>query len=87
MTARFIPPTPNCGHVQGVTFTHDVSRDLWMCPKCVASLGTSIFPICTGCGRDLPKSALLSKSAPSTCSKCQRESLDAWRSNNRRNAS
>lgn len=82
MTARFIPPVPNCGHVAGVTFTHDVDRKLWLCPLCLVSVGSiaGIVPSCLACGGPLPKSVVLSISSARTCSTCARDALAHRRS-------
>jgi len=70
VTARFVPPTPNCGHVDQVTFTHDIHRDLFMCVLCLASIGQLFPPHCARCGLlPIPGTQLIA----SFCSTCQRD--------------
>jgi len=45
---RFVPPTPNCGH-DGSTFTFSTLAELWMCTRCVASVG-ALYQTCSICG-------------------------------------
>lgn len=78
MTARFIPPTPNCGHVDGVTFTHDVDRGLWFCPPCLTSLG-GLLPRCTRCTGALSIHAQTTRYASHVCFTCKRELAEARR--------
>ena len=83
MQPRFVPPTPNCGH-NASTFTHDVVRDMWLCVKCVISLG-GLMPSCEGCGGPLPVQAAITRFASRVCARCQRDRRTARRLNNRSN--
>lgn len=77
MIARFVPPTPNCGHVDQSTFTHDIDRDLFMCLLCVASCGALFPKRCSRCGL-VPIAG--TQLVASFCSTCQRDKRAARRS-------
>ncbi len=79
MTARFVPPTPNCGHVDGVTFTHVALTDVWMCALCIASIGP-LYRRCATCGATpTAGTQLLQSKAGSICTTCQRNARADFR--------
>lgn len=73
MTARFVPPAPNCGHLDGVTFTFVPIAQTWMCTLCMASLG-ALYQTCACCGSLPPRGTqLISTTRGSLCIACRRE--------------
>lgn len=77
MTSRFVPPEPNCGHLDEVTFTFDVDRDLFMCVLCNASIGQLFPKPCSQCGR-MP--LVGTQHINTICTTCQRDRRAARRS-------
>lgn len=77
MTARFVPPTPNCGHVEGVTFTFYVLGALWLCAGCDSSIGLLGAVKCNRCGRRPSAGTQLVDvfRAGRLCPKCRRDFL------------
>ena len=72
MTARFIAPTPNCGH-DDITWLHDVMRGLWLCLRCVISI-SALSPKCTRCGRHgSPALQLIQTQQGRLCFICRRD--------------
>jgi len=79
VTERFVPPEPNCRHVDGVTFTFVAISEIWMCPACVASIG-GLFASCTRCSRSVASGAqLVSTKHGRLCNSCLREYRAAHR--------
>lgn len=72
---RFIAPTPNCGH-GGTTFTWVLLSGIWMCVKCVLSVGL-LFMRCARCGNYPPEKTqlVLVHKAGSLCVHCRRAEL------------
>jgi hypothetical protein len=70
---RYEPPTPNCGHVDGVTFTHVALIGLWLCALCMSSIGP-LYMTCARCGRHpAPGTQLAVTTKGRLCPNCQRE--------------
>lgn len=66
-------PSPNCGHLDQVTFTHVPLVDLWMCGLCIASIG-ALYLACASCGRPpAPDMPLVSTIKGRLCSNCLRD--------------
>lgn len=73
MTARYVAPTPNCGHVGTVTFTFFPLIALWLCALCSASIGP-LYMSCSRCGRlPAPDAQLVVTTKGRLCPNCLRD--------------
>lgn len=80
MTARFIPPAPNCGHVTDITWRFDRLAAIWMCFLCALAIRGLRRAVCSACGKPPWRDThLVSTLKGRLCFACRRDRASAHR--------